>query len=73
MQDTIRDVNRIFGGLNPGAYRLFLTHGELDPFRSLGPTNDINPLSPVVVIPSELKYFLNNDLMFIIFFLQCNQ
>lgn len=55
MQDTIRGVNRLYGGLNPGAYRLFLTHGEMDPFRSLAPSIDINPLSPAVVIPRKLS------------------
>lgn len=55
MSDTIRDVNRLFGGLNPGAYRLFLTHGDMDPFRTLGPAHDINPLSHVVVIPRKHK------------------
>lgn len=43
----------MYGGMNPGAYRLFLTQGELDPVRTLGPSNDINPLSPVVVIPRK--------------------
>lgn len=57
MEDTITDVNRAFGGLNPGTYRLFMTQGEMDPSRSLGPSNDINPLSPVVVIPR--KFFCN--------------
>jgi hypothetical protein len=57
MADTVLGVNRIFGGLNPASNRLFLTQGELDPHRSLGPANDINPLSPVVVIPREFFSF----------------
>lgn len=63
MEDTIRDVNRIFGGLNPGAYRIFLTQGELDPHRSLGPAHDLNPLSPVAVIPRN--YFNFNFISFL--------
>jgi serine protease 16 len=50
MQDTINSVNRNFGGLNPAVYRLFLTHGEMDPIRSLGPSNDLNQWSSVVVM-----------------------
>lgn len=50
----IEEVNRSFGGLNPGATRLFITQGEIDPSRSLGPTEDINELSPVVVMPRKI-------------------
>jgi serine protease 16 len=50
MEDTINSVNRNFGGLNPSIYRIFLTHGEMDPIRSLGPSNDLNALSPVIVM-----------------------
>jgi hypothetical protein len=53
MEDTIRDVNRIYGDLNPGTLRTFFTHGELDPIRNLGPSSDLNALSPVVVMPSK--------------------
>jgi hypothetical protein len=50
MQDTINSVNRNFGGLNPAIYRVFFTHGEMDPIRSLGPSSDINSQSPVIVM-----------------------
>ncbi|CAG9806456.1 unnamed protein product [Chironomus riparius] len=50
MQDSIGTVNRLFGGLNPGVFRVFLTHGELDPIRTLGPNSDLNRLSSVVVM-----------------------
>ncbi|KAG5671035.1 hypothetical protein PVAND_001253 [Polypedilum vanderplanki] len=53
MEDTINSVNRNFGGLNPAIYRIFLTYGEMDPIRSLGPSNDINQNSPVVVMPMQ--------------------
>ena len=53
MSDAVLSVNRIFGGLNPGTLRNFLTHGEMDPIRSLGPSTDLNDLSPVVVMPRE--------------------
>lgn len=57
MDDTIRSVNRFCGGLNPGTYRLFLTQGEMDPHRSLGPAHDLNPLSQVVVMPRKVFYY----------------
>jgi hypothetical protein len=50
MADSINSVNAIYGGLNPNIYRIFLTHGEFDPIRSLGPEFDLNDLSPVVVM-----------------------
>lgn len=53
LEDTTRGLNNIFGGLNPGTYRTFFTHGEMDPLRSLGPSLDINSLSPVVVMSCE--------------------
>jgi hypothetical protein len=58
MDDAINSVNRIFGGLNPGVYRIFLTHGEMDPIRTLGPANDLNALSPVVVMARKYHKFL---------------
>ena len=66
MSDAVLSVNRIFGGLNPGALRIFITHGELDPFRSLGPSRDINDLSPAVVIPC--KFFFDLFLKILIIF-----
>lgn len=57
MEDAIAGVNRIFGGLNPGTFRTFLTHGEMDPIRSLGPSQNLNDLSPVVVMSRELDFF----------------
>lgn len=55
MEDAVLGVNRIFGGLNPGTLRTFLTHGEMDPIRTLGPSTDLNELSPVVVMSREFK------------------
>lgn len=53
MEDAIQGVNRMFGGLNPATVRTFLTHGEMDPIRTLGPSSDLNELSPVVVMSRE--------------------
>lgn len=45
--------NKIYGGLNPGVSRLFQTQGDIDPVSTLGALEDVNSLSPVVVIPRE--------------------
>lgn len=50
MQMTISRTNVFYGGLNPEIDNVFLTHGEMDPRRSLGPSQDITPNSPVIVM-----------------------
>lgn len=50
MTESIARTNQFFGGLNPHVYRVFFTHGEMDPRRSLGPQEDLNPNAPVVVM-----------------------
>lgn len=67
LEDSIARTNRLYGGLNPHVYRVFFTHGEMDPRRSLGPSEDLNENAPVVVMslqswgrdfgsPSEADY-----------------
>lgn len=52
--ELISRTNIFFGGERPqGLYRVFLTQGEMDPFRTLGPREDLNDLSPVTVIASK--------------------
>ncbi|CRK95838.1 CLUMA_CG009287, isoform A [Clunio marinus] len=50
MEELIGRTNEYFGGFNPHIYRVFFTHGEMDPRRSLGPSEDLNPNAPVVVM-----------------------
>lgn len=50
MEETIAKTNVFYGGLNPQVDNVFLTHGEMDPARTLGPSEDLNPNSPVVVM-----------------------
>lgn len=57
MRESIARTNEFFGGLNPHVYRAFLTHGEMDPKRNLGPSADLNPQSPVVVMSRKFKTF----------------
>ena len=55
MEQSIAATNQFFGGLNPHVTRVFLTHGEMDPRRNLGPSEDLNEDAPVVVMSRELK------------------
>jgi hypothetical protein len=50
---NVAKFNRVYGGKNPKTYRIFLTQGEIDPIRTFGPSEDLNSLSPVVIIPSK--------------------
>lgn len=50
IDDSIAATNTYFGGLFQSVYRLFLTYGELDPRRNLGPSEDLNANSQVVVM-----------------------
>lgn len=50
IDESIATTNQLYGGLTPQVYRVFLTHGEMDPSRTLGPNQDLNPNSPVQVM-----------------------
>jgi Serine carboxypeptidase S28 len=56
MQASVEATRGAFGGLNPHVYRVFFTHGEMDPRRSLGPADDINDNSPVVVMSRKWTF-----------------
>lgn len=60
IEESIARTNEFFGGLNPHVYRAFLTHGEMDPRRHLGPSADINPQSPVVVMSRKFAKICEN-------------
>lgn len=68
---SISDSEVHFGGLNPGVERVFFTHGELDPSRDKGPSTDLNPNAPVVVMSSEiiLKTVCRNVIKILLFLL----
>lgn len=55
MDETIAKTNVFYGGLDPSVHNVFFTHGEMDPRRSLGPSEDINEHSPVVVMSREFE------------------
>ena len=55
MEETIAKTNVFYGGMNPEINNVFLTHGEMDPSRSLGPNEDLNPQSPVVVMSCKMQ------------------
>jgi thymus-specific serine protease len=53
MEEGIARNNVFYGGLDPKVRNVFLTHGDIDPRRSLGPSEDLNEYSPVEIIPSK--------------------
>lgn len=55
MEDLIGQTNQHFGGLNPKIYRMLLTHGEMDPLRTLSALRDLNPQARVIVINCKLR------------------
>ena len=59
IDQSIASTNAFYGGLNPHVYNVFFTHGEMDPRRNLGPLEDLNDRSPVVVMSRNLENFLN--------------
>lgn len=60
MEDSIGITNELFGGLNPRTYRILMTHGEMDPMRTLGPNENLNSQAQVITINCKL---LNNCLI----------
>jgi Serine carboxypeptidase S28 len=55
MSDSIERTNEHNGGLNPRAYRILMTQGELDPYRTLGPARNLNAQAPVIIINCKPK------------------
>ena len=49
----------MFGGFNPSVSNVYSTHGELDPWQSIGVQEEMDASSPVVVLPSELLNKIN--------------
>lgn len=50
MEDAIGITNEIFGGLRPSAYRILMTQGEMDPMRTLGPSESLNSQAQMITI-----------------------
>lgn len=68
IRESIARTNEFFGGLNPQIYRAFLTHGEMDPRRHLGPSADLNLQSPVVVMSRRFCIFVKIKNQTVFFF-----
>jgi len=50
IDENIVRFNTIFGALNPAVTNTIFVQGELDPWRSLGIQNNLNPSSPAIVV-----------------------
>lgn len=69
MEASIAETNQLFGGLDPKVYRVFFTHGEMDPRRNLGPSEDLNENSPVVVMSRKFAFHFSKILFRRVFLL----
>ena len=69
MANNIERNHRLYGGFNPGIYDVLFTHGEMDPMRTIGVTEDLNPRSPAIVMPGESIVWFQYFSIFIFFFL----
>lgn len=64
--------NQAFGGNRPNVTKVYITHGELDPYRSVGVLEPFGDEIYVDIIPSELFYVnwrvkVNKSLYLLIF------
>lgn len=59
MEDSIGQTREHFGGLNPKTYQILITHGEMDPLRTLSPLEDLNPWARVIIIHCKYEFISN--------------
>lgn len=55
IQKRLDNTNKIFGGLRPEVENVYMTHGQLDPWRSVGLEDE----NQVTIIPSKFSPLLN--------------
>lgn len=58
MDVLIERKNTIYGGWNPEVDNVFFTHGQVDPWRTMGVQKDLNAFSPAAIIPGKNNFFL---------------
>lgn len=51
IEQRLAETNKIFGGLKPEVENVYMTHGQLDPWRAAG----IEDQKQVTIIPCKLK------------------
>ena len=56
MEDAIALTNEHFGGKNPRTYNILMTQGEMDPMRTLGPSQDLNSQARVITIHCKIYF-----------------
>lgn len=52
IESRVAETNAYFGGLSPKVENVYLTHGQLDPWRAMG----IQDVKQATIIPGELTY-----------------
>lgn len=63
---TADRINVAHGGINPAVTNVLFSHGEMDPWRTIGVLEDLNESSPAIVIENvsqaaDLRHFNPND------------
>lgn len=51
VEENVKKTNVKYGGFNPAITNAYFTHGELDPWHEMGILEDLNKMSPAVIIP----------------------
>lgn len=51
IQQNVDRTNTMYRGRNPNVRNVYSTHGEFDPWHTMGVQEDINLYSPTVVLP----------------------
>lgn len=65
INQQIDQTNAVFGGLKPEVENVYITHGQLDPWRAMG----IQSPEEATIIPCKLINIIMK--FFIIFYFQC--
>lgn len=53
MVRAVQQKNTVYGALNPAVSNVVFTHGQLDPWRSMGIQKDLNRNVQAIVIPGK--------------------
>lgn len=59
---NIERHNTMHGGLNPEVTNVIFTQGELDPWRSIGVQEDLNPDAPAFIINGIFNIFVSQNI-----------
>lgn len=56
IEANAKRVNDLYGGFSPNVTNVYITHGQLDPWRAMGRQTDLNSEAPAVIIPCKFLF-----------------